>query len=81
MHRYDPGPAVHRQALLTILHTTLPGRLPVCSETGYVPKNRGRLQDNHNIFNECPWSLETGQRGVRRHLLRPHDREGSDLNK
>jgi hypothetical protein len=25
----------------------------VCSEIGYLPKNRAKLQDNYNIFNEC----------------------------
>jgi len=30
------------------------------SESGFLPKNRAELQDNHSVFNESVQSLETG---------------------
>jgi hypothetical protein len=37
-----------------------PAAYPFVLNTGFLPKNRAKLQDNHNVFNECPWNLETG---------------------
>jgi hypothetical protein len=43
-----------------LLAWMLTAAFPFALNNGFLPKNRAKLQDNHNVFNECPWNLETG---------------------